>query len=224
LCILLHVISKRPEAGEATRGYLHGGIFIDFVGEKGPISKIKLVAFDLLTLLLQLMMLAVLIEWQNLKSTSSAPTTTTGAAAPTGTTQDHDSEERGVHRVDRPLSVVPPVGGASEDIELQPLRRSTTGRTGGEEDGERDELLAEPSDVRSSPNAHPLDSFYTGGVVVADLHLVETIQNSWWQYQTALPASSATTSSDQPSTRYFHFPGGRLAIRMRARGERGGAG
>jgi hypothetical protein len=56
------------------------------------------------------------------------------------------------------------------------------------------------------------------------LHLVETIQNSWWQYQTALPASSATTSSDQPSTRYFHFPGGRLAIRMRARGERGGAG
>jgi hypothetical protein len=204
------------------RGYMHGGIFIDFVGEKGPIPKTRLVLFDILTVLLQVVMLGVLIESQTLRTPSSSPSATTETAAQTGTAQDHDSEERGLHRADT-TPIISHYDGAADDIELQPLHRSGTGRTGGEEDGERDELLAEPSNTRNSADSHPLDSFYTGGVVIADLHLTDTIRNQWWQYQTAATSTSTTTSSDQPSTRYFHFPGGRLAIRMRTRGERTGA-
>ena len=57
--VLLHVFSDAPSAGEAVRFYLHGGLLIDFVGERGPISKTRLVLMDGLVLVLQLVQMAV---------------------------------------------------------------------------------------------------------------------------------------------------------------------
>src|SRR3954469_4316676 len=50
ICILLHILTARSEAGEAMRGYLHGGVIIDLIGQKGPTSKFHLVVLDLLVL------------------------------------------------------------------------------------------------------------------------------------------------------------------------------
>ena len=81
-CMFLHCISANPASGEATRGYLHGGLFIDFIGQKGPISKLRLLTFDLMILVIQIIMLGVLLEKDNTKasipsesSTSTSPET-----------------------------------------------------------------------------------------------------------------------------------------------------
>ena len=81
LCILLHLIYARPEAGEATRGYLHGGLIIDFVGQQGPVWKLHLVALDLFVIALQTVMLSVHLERQDLKATSTPSESTNEALA-----------------------------------------------------------------------------------------------------------------------------------------------
>lgn len=210
ICIFLHAVSSKPEAGEALRGYLHGGLLIDFVGQEGPISKSRLFLLDILTLALQLLVLTAFVERQNLRTSM----TNSGASSDAETAivdetslqgQDHDSEERGVLRSDP---------STSEDIELQPLHPSA-GRTGGEEDGERDELLLESPGLNSQNSiTHPLDAFYTGEHAVTDLHLLNAVRT---QRQLSIfntgsdsgPSAAATAAS---------LASNRFGIRMRIGG------
>ncbi|KAF8469603.1 hypothetical protein BDZ91DRAFT_720549 [Kalaharituber pfeilii] len=91
--LLIHIFTAAPEAGEATGGYLHGGLIIDFIGQEGPVSKFRLATMDVTILLLQLIMLATAIEKQGLldKQTAARKRAAGGGAA----AQDLDSEERG---------------------------------------------------------------------------------------------------------------------------------
>ena len=86
LAILIHLFRDRPEAGEATRFYQHGGLLVDFVGQLTPISKWRLVFSDLAILLLQVVMLTANIKRQNIKNPISIANSTA---------HDHDAEERG---------------------------------------------------------------------------------------------------------------------------------
>ncbi|EPS44666.1 hypothetical protein H072_1361 [Dactylellina haptotyla CBS 200.50] len=88
ICFLFHLFSEPPSASEATGGYLHGGMVIDFVGQEGPISRLRLIFLDLAILVLQLIMLTVKVSKQDLLE-NSAP----GRTAPA---QDIDDEERGM--------------------------------------------------------------------------------------------------------------------------------
>lgn len=210
ICIFLHFVSPRPEAGEAARGYLHGGLLIDFVGQEGPISKSRLLFLDFLTLTLQMLVLTAFIERQSLKSSMTGPTasrdTATGTDADTSAQgQDHDSEERGILRSDP---------SAFEEIELQPLH-SSAGRTGGEEDGERDELLSEPQGVDlQDSTTHPLDAFYTGEHAVTNLDILNAVrtQRQLSIFSTGSDAgpSAAATAASLASNRF--------GIRMRIGG------
>jgi len=224
-CLILHIILARPEAGEAVRGYLHGGLLIDFIGQQGPTSKIRLVLLDLLTATLQLLMLSTFIEQQQLKdssaTTTSTASTTPGPALDTGGTspaQDQDSEERGVLRSDA----------TADDIELQPLgaARSHTqseGRTGGDEDGERDELLAEPDeDSGGGPRDDPLDMYSSGEAVVAELHLLDTIRNPRWIFENQT-TSSVAASTGSSATMATNFARSGFGIRVRVGGRDVGA-
>lgn len=115
----LHMLSPAPSAGEDTRGYLHGGLMIDFIGQQGPTSKWKLGGLDLCILVLQLIMVSAHVKRRDLKtqlkhlstgeapSGSAADTATPDAAASTAAAttgenaargQDADDEERGVLR------------------------------------------------------------------------------------------------------------------------------
>lgn len=168
--MLSHLFQAPLVAGEATRGYLHGGMLIDFVGQKSPVSRWRLVGLDLLVLLLQVLMLGITLERRAAKAGGEAVEAVEGVA--TEPQQDLDSEEQGVLRQDRldPENV--------DGIELQDLHHSSSGRTGGDEDRERDELLAADTETGQA-DQHPLDHYYTGEKVVADLHIVETIQAQW---------------------------------------------
>jgi hypothetical protein len=191
LCFLLHLLCARPEAGEATRGYLHGGMIIDFVGQKGPISKLRLLTLDLVVLTLQLVMLSVHIKRQVLKSASSTVDRSTPDAEVTAPSiRDHDLEERGLRRSE------------SDDIDLQTFppthdNPAVQGRTGGDEDGERDELLVEQREAPDGGDSgpEPLTEFHHGELIAAEIHILDTIRSQWRDYEN----SRSTTSRDTPS-------------------------
>jgi hypothetical protein len=133
ICMLLHLLLALPEASETMRGYLHGGVIIDFVGQKAPTSRLGLLLLDCLVLILQCIMCAAWLEKDRLKKievtlrsvaaggvpkTNANMTTPQLASSTAGNTapiQDLDAEERGVLGGD-------PLGeDNSRDIEMQPL-------------------------------------------------------------------------------------------------------
>lgn len=192
----------RPQAGEATRGYLHGGLLIDFVGQLGPISKLHLFILDVWILLLQLVMLAAYMERQKLKSPpSSATTAGTGATEATGASQqDHDAEERGVLRES---------SGTSDNAHnMNNLDENT----------ERDQLLASSTQLEtagsSSVEGYSREAYYSGQGIVVDLHVWNTVREQYWAYQNrqATPATVVDAG-----TRGFvaNLAGRRLGVRMR---------
>ncbi|MCJ1402592.1 hypothetical protein MMC11_005812 [Xylographa trunciseda] len=193
--ILLHTISAAPDAGEAMRGYIHGALLIDFVGELGPISKIRMVLLDLLIMLLQFIILAVVLERQELKkgmegSLGPAASSTEEEAGLGG--QDHDAEEQGIHRS---------LAGGTEDIEMQPLG-STRLEVGHDyHESETDNFLDFPSTVpRSSASEHPLDTFHSGQHVIANLHIVETIRTSYRRWLNGGVGAGVIPTSNSPRT------------------------
>ena len=168
-CLLVHIFAAAPEAGEAVRGYIHGGLFVDFVGEKGPISKVKLVVFDTLIVALQIILLAVDIERTELKKAmnKSSANSSDPSASPV---QDLDSEERGLHR---------DIGMSAEDIELRPLRSSISqaNRSGETEEGEG---FGSPTAFQQRRTDEHPENIYDGGQqVIANLHIIESIRTAW---------------------------------------------
>lgn len=144
------------------RGYLHGGLIIDFVGQKGPTSKLRLFLLDLLVLFLQLVMFAAHTERQALFKSghSSGGSMTIDNNDPllsTPTVQDHDSEERGVRRSAS-------FNRAEGDIELQRLR-------GSEEQDQPDAVNT------TAAEGHPLNVISSGDYLLANLHLINTIRD-----------------------------------------------
>jgi len=177
------------------RGYLHGGVIVDLIGQKGPTSKIHLVLLDLLVLGLQCFMLAVHVEKERLQAILTAYLSPTSASAGAGTaaerraavvsSQDHDAEERGITRDD----VVTEDG----DIELQPMALQNDGPssavTNGPEEEDRNEererLLAEPPPRQEEEEDTPVDSFWSGTAIVADFHVLHNLKRQWEDYGNA---------------------------------------
>jgi len=190
--MLLHLFSSLPRANETSRGYLHGGIMIDFIGQKAPTSRLSLLLLDMAVLGLQCLMLAVYLERERLrKAVLQLRVRTAGAAAGTEvgvstaapSTQDHDAEERGVSRDDPPNN-------ETNDIEMRPL----FGRGGqGSQDVDREssQFLA---DAATQGTAGPdlVDVLMSGNAVLADFHVVEAIRTAGNDYQSAAEHSLQT--------------------------------
>jgi hypothetical protein len=119
---IVHILSLPPSAGEATRGYLHGHLLIDFVGQHGPTSKLQLLALDSLLLILQLALLPVLSEIKKLERWE-ARTAQSRPIPEQELTQTMDAEERGVLE-DGPLRVesTGPVQGDSHIVRAREQR------------------------------------------------------------------------------------------------------
>lgn len=183
LCLLLHLAFSPPAAGEATRGYLHGGLVIDFIGQRSPVGIWKLVGLDILVFALQVLVLGVTLER---RGTTKADEVTQGIVQlVTEPRQDHDSEERGIFRQ---------ATAAEEDIELQVLQDTSSSGTGRDTDRGRDELLL--PDGSSEPRVHhPLDPFYTGNYIITDLHILETIRAQWQASGMSTGGSAGTATS-----------------------------
>jgi hypothetical protein len=194
VCMLLHILTARSEAGEAMRGYLHGGIIIDLIGQKGPTSKLHLVILDILVCALQCFMLAVHLERERLAAVLAAFVSPTAASdqprVEVVSSQDHDAEERGVMRE----------GVTSNgDIELQPMASTigvTASRNSGgsvDHDQDRERLLAEPPLRQDTEDDDtPLDTFWSGTAIVADFHVLHTLRKQWDDYGNASASALQT--------------------------------
>lgn len=186
---------------------------MDFVGQESPVSKARLFLLDILTLGLQLVILAIVLERRKLDTDpnptrpSNHPST---SSQPPTTTQDHDSEERGIL-------------GPSTNIELQTFSQ---GRTGADEDRERNELPSpslhsqDPSTLAAAPPEHPLDPFHSGQHIIANLGILDTIRAQWTQYgdfasavRNAASASASEGSEGGTARRRIGFRIGGLEIR-----------
>lgn len=82
ICLVLHLYRKQPQAGEALRGYLHGGLLLDFIGQRGPTSKWQLMLMDILLTCLQLVAFGLGLQRKDMDKSREV-------------TPDHDAEERG---------------------------------------------------------------------------------------------------------------------------------
>ena len=143
---------------------MHGGVIIDFVGQKPPTWRLGLLSFDVIIWGVQCLMLAVHQEREKLRkavtpSLQTAPEAETDLATTTDTTQDHDAEERGVLRDETDML------GNSDDIELQPLREEAAG---GSEPG------IGPGYSRSAVDLG--DALWSGNAVLANFHVVHAVR------------------------------------------------
>lgn len=174
LCALFHLLVKLPHASEATRGYLHGGVVIDFVGQKPPTWRLGLLLFDLIIWGVQCLMLAVHQEREKLRkvvipSLQTVPATETEALPET--TQDHDAEERGVLRDETGIME------SNGDIELQPLN-------GGQAEGE-----SRMESGYSQTTADLADVMWSGNAVLANFHVVHAVRTVGNDLQNAAAVS-----------------------------------
>ena len=113
VCASLHATYPAPSAGETARFYLHGGLLMDLIGQKGPTSRWRLAALDACVVVLQLVMASVHVKHRALKKPlqqDHAPAQAGDGAAGGTTAQDLDAEERGVLRRTDSLS-----GGSEPD-------------------------------------------------------------------------------------------------------------
>jgi hypothetical protein len=171
LCIFLHLLLTPAKSSEEMRGYLHGGIIIDLIGQKGPSSRLKLVLFDLIVLVLQTVMFSIHIERERMGKILTGYLKKTPEVPPPSA-QDHDAEERGVLRD----NVTGP-----EDIEMQTLDPAAAlpqphGRVEvSEGDEAREDLLAEPDGDENDDT--PLDIFWSGTAVIGDFNVIDTLRS-----------------------------------------------
>ncbi|KAK4227201.1 hypothetical protein QBC38DRAFT_478218 [Podospora fimiseda] len=169
ICILCHIFFALPEASEATRGYLHGGVLMDFIGQQPPRSRFTLIINDIMILFLQCLMLAVHQDRERLKQAvnPSLRTLIPGTEAELGMAvpaQDHDAEEQGVLR-DQTYMV------DNEGIELQPLNG---GNTAADEE-ERERTTGPYASVTTS--ADMLDIMRSGNAILSNFHIPHSIRS-----------------------------------------------
>lgn len=184
--MLFHLVFSLPHAGEESRGYLHGGAIIDFVGQKAPTSRLGLLLLDVVILAIQCLMLAVHQEREGLRKSTSpgrqaagavagAATATAATAAAPATGQDHDAEERGVLRDD------PRPTGETDEIELRPLLGNDAPEGEGTHETTR---VLEGSSLRRA-DADLFGTMRSGNAVLGEFHIIHSIRTVGNDYERA---------------------------------------
>ncbi|PYI13464.1 DUF1746-domain-containing protein [Aspergillus japonicus CBS 114.51] len=215
-CMLCHTLFAAPEAGEETRGYIHGGLFIDFIGQKAPVPLIRLLSMDVLVLLLDLVMLGLVVE--RVKTAEAQHQQPSGTATSrsnilsaiiNGLGQDHDSEERGVLRG---AGTAPTTDDQTQAFDS---RRPTREERPEDHDhdtliDERTELLADPAETglhlgrstTAAKDSHPLDQFASGQAVIMDVGLVDVVREQW-RYTPATGRNSLRFANPQQAAAFM---------------------
>lgn len=190
VCILAHIISALPTAGEATRGYLHGGVIVDFVGQKPPTTRLCPLFFDAVILAIQCLMLAIHTEREKLRKVVNPSLQplwpgpgqagqqpgslgSDGAGQPDAT-QTLDAEERGVNREDE-IAL-----GDGNETERDPLVAGS--RSGQEQD---DEQRLGSNYSPASAGIDLFDIMRSGNASVGSFHPIHAIRTVGNDYQTA---------------------------------------
>jgi hypothetical protein len=174
---------------------LHGGLMIDFIGQKGPTGKWKLGALDLCILVLQLVMVSVHVKRRELKkklaklSAGETRSTASDAERPTSDTPDEAAETTTSENTAREQS--------ADDEERGVLRRTDTLSDIGIDPDEEDALLSSSSDA-GKPDA--LDILTSGQCAIGDFSLIDTLIQENKKYSAYRLTRTERGMNDMPET------------------------
>lgn len=193
VCMLCHIFMTLPRGTEASRGYLHGGIIVDFIGQAPPTSRLSLLAMDIFILALQALMLAVHSQREALR----------GAVKPNRGSIDFLPElrrqiraqtsragEQRIQRRQRNRSRSTASQNTPPDVEMG-LGISSDEAMHGDRDDETTRLITEqPTPANSGQQLSEI--YASGNAVVGDFHLVQSMRLASTGY-TAAAAHSIRT-------------------------------
>ncbi|KAF6842475.1 DUF1746-domain-containing protein [Colletotrichum musicola] len=201
ICILLHIFASLPTASETARGYLHGGVVVDFIGQKPPTSRFTFLALDFIILVVQCLMLSVHSEREKLRRIVRPflfrLPQVLQEQQPATSTQDYDAEERGVLRDAPGLEIEGP-----DSVEMQPLMSSgDVGPSTNAENRERSRSSRRRSSIHTAAGMHLFDVLSSGNGVLGEFHISHTIRNATTDFRGAAGHSLQTIGYTATLTR-----------------------
>jgi hypothetical protein len=192
---LLHMLYPAPAAGEDTRGYLHGGLMIDFIGQQGPTSKWKLGGLDLCVMVLQLIMVSAHVKRRDLKKQLSQ---IIAREAPASAADAATSEATGENTTPPTTISNAARGQDADDEERGVLRRTDTMSDIGAEPEEEDSLLQSTAETG---HADALDLLTSGQCVILSAGVLDTIWHENENYRAFRHTrTESSLSGDMPET------------------------
>ncbi|KAJ4409510.1 hypothetical protein N0V91_002431 [Didymella pomorum] len=193
---LLHMLYPAPAAGEDTRGYLHGGLMIDFIGQQGPTNKWKLGGLDLCVMVLQLIMVSAHVKRRDLKKQLSQMT---AGEAPDSAADTATSGATGEHTTPSTTTISNAARGQdADDEERGVLRRTDTMSDIGAEPEEEDSLLQSTAETG---HVDALDLLTSGQCVILSAGVVDTIWHENENYRAFRQTrTESSLSGDMPET------------------------
>jgi hypothetical protein len=164
---------------------------MDFIGTKGPVSKIHLILLDLFILGLQLVLLSANVKRrgakdrlkQDVSSRSNDQADTASVASPTNLnpSQDIDAEEQGLLR--RSMSISSAYGTQTEPQTQSGSNEHETNR----------------------PSSALLDALVSGQVVIAELRVADTVRDQFRLYQSRYSSANSADLATQLAGRSAHL-------------------
>ncbi|KEY71060.1 hypothetical protein S7711_00884 [Stachybotrys chartarum IBT 7711] len=187
VCLLSHTFGSLPTGHDYHRGYQHGGLIIDFVGQKPPAWRVYYVIVDIVIVLLQCLILSAHTDRENLRvALGTFRPHVHGSTAPrpaTRTVEELDAEERGQPQ-ESALSLINETG----DMELRALNASSSERSAGAMVDETDRYRnGSPSE--SSSSSHLDDILSSGNAIIGEYNISGIMRSA------ALAPESASASS-----------------------------
>ncbi|KAK9235667.1 hypothetical protein V1525DRAFT_451913 [Lipomyces kononenkoae] len=167
-CLLVHIFTNLPVSREANGGYLHGGLTIEFIGQKAPASRLRFICSDIVIFILQIVMLTIS---NNMNDEESATPQTPSAIAA--------AAQLAAHASTRSSQPAPP-----SPTELPPRRQTLDDEERGQlqigEESSSSNAAAQPESSSSPDDMQLLRSpdeadGFSGEVVAVELHLSEIL-------------------------------------------------
>ncbi|EFY88647.1 hypothetical protein MAC_05265 [Metarhizium acridum CQMa 102] len=183
ICIFLHLFTSLPRGPDFHRGYQHGGLVIDFVGQRPPTYRLYYLLADFAILAIQCLMLTVHTQREQLRVMLRTfrpilPEIAEDLEAAVRSLQDLDAEERGVllHTPSGTAAAAAATtnvdsGGGIEMREANGLHQAGEAS---EQTGEAETLLRESTSEGSS-RAQLADIMNSGNAVVGEYYIVQSV-------------------------------------------------
>ncbi|EGR51539.1 uncharacterized protein TRIREDRAFT_56942 [Trichoderma reesei QM6a] len=175
LCMALHLFGSLPTGPEYHRGYQHGGMIIDFIGQMPAAYRLYYLVADLFILFIQCLMLTMHNQRESLRVALKTfrPLISEMVLEPIAarSPEDLDAEERGVSRHVPGLMI-----NETDEIELQQIGRPGDGE-GPEERNEQSGYAAGDSGDEP-PRTHLSDIMSSGNAVLNEYHIIHTMRNA----------------------------------------------
>ncbi|KAK9325382.1 hypothetical protein V1517DRAFT_314763 [Lipomyces orientalis] len=167
-CFLVHLLANLPVSREANGGYLHGGLTIEFIGQKAPASRIQLLCADILVVSLQIIILTIS---NNMNDDESVPTPTPTSLSAVAQVAADASTRPSILPINSPTD--PPRRQSLHDDEEQiQLHVADEGSSSNAELPDRSSTP--PDDIRLLRSPDEADGF-SGEVIAVELHLTDIV-------------------------------------------------